>query len=139
MSYSYVNAIIHKDLWKTVQRKAKVYAPKPSHIANRKTKSMKLYEGHLAGKSLTEFVVTMDEALFFVQDCKRERRICCTKDRKRVSYYVCQKKEKFSDRCMVVGSCRCYLSGQLQKLSLRTMCGQHFARLFRSRNSKEVP
>ncbi|OXA63018.1 hypothetical protein Fcan01_00539 [Folsomia candida] len=103
ISKSYVNTIIHRDLCKTVLRKAKLHALKPSHIANRKTNSRKLYEGHLAGKK-SEFVVTLDEALFFVQDCNRTRTICYTKDRNRVSHYVCQKKEKFSDRFMVVGA-----------------------------------
>ena len=103
ISKSYVNTIIHQNFEKTVQKKAKLHTLKPSHLANRKTNSRELYEGHLAGKR-SEYVVTLDEALLFVVDCNRSRGICYTKDRKRVSNYVCQKKEKFSDRFMVVGA-----------------------------------
>lgn len=67
-----------------------VHALKQSHKANRKTNYRKLYEGHLAG-GRSEFVVTLDQALFFVEDCNRTRRICHTKNKKLVSNYVCQK------------------------------------------------
>lgn len=51
-----------------------------------------------------EFVVTLDEALFFVQDCKETRRICYTRDKSEINKYVYQKKEKFSDKLMVVAA-----------------------------------
>jgi hypothetical protein len=103
ISQGYVNRIIRKDLGKIVRRKVKVHRLKESHKKNRKTNCRKLYEGHLAG-TRSEFVVTLDEALFFVQDCDGTRKICYTKDRKEAHKYVYQKHEKFSDKLMVVGA-----------------------------------
>jgi len=95
--------IIHGDLNKFTHVKKKVHALKESHKQNRKTNSRKLYEKHLAGKK-SEFVVTLDEALFYLQDVNGTRTICYTKDKEAVMSFVNEKPEKFGKKFMVVGA-----------------------------------
>ena len=115
----YVHRIIHQDLGNQVRRKPRCHQLKESHKRNRKTNSRKLYEKHLAGQR-SEFVVTLDEALFFVEDCNGTRKICYTKSRKEVHKYIYQKKEKFGKKLMVVGA----ISGRgvLPLIPVRTNC-----------------
>lgn len=98
-----IGRIIHEDLQKKTYKKTKVHALKPRHKQIRKSTSRKLYRGHLAGKK-SEFAVTLDEALFFTQDCNGTRRICYSKSKIEVEKYICERSEKFSDKVMVVGA-----------------------------------
>ena len=91
------------DLGKPTRNKTKVHALNARHKQNRKTNARKLYEQRVAG-GRAEYLVTFDEALFFVQDCNGTRRICYTKSRDECNNYVFQKKEKFADKLMVVGA-----------------------------------
>lgn len=98
-----VRRIIHEDLKKKTTRKRQVHSLQPRHIQNRKTNSRKLYERHLAGHR-SQYAVTLDEALFWVQDCNGTRKICYTTSREEVEKFVCPKKERFGDKMMVVGA-----------------------------------
>lgn len=103
LSQTTVHKIIHNNLQKKTRKKTLVHVLKESHKKNRKTTTRKLYENYLAGNP-SGFLVTLDEALFFVQDCNQKRPIYYTKDPKVLQNYVKQKKEKFSDKFMVVGA-----------------------------------
>ena len=70
-----VGRVIREDLGKVLRKKLKVHRLKPTHIANRKRNCRRLYEQHIAGDR-SEFSVTLDEALFYLQDIGGERRIC---------------------------------------------------------------
>ena len=70
---------------------------------NRKKSSSKLCEGHLSGHKVKN-VVTLNETIFLTQNSNGVRKICNTKDGKQPEKYVYQKKEKFSDKLMVVGA-----------------------------------
>lgn len=72
VSQKIVNTIIHKDLSATVRRKAKVHALSAAHKANRKKNARKLYEDYLAG-GRSEYVVTLDEAYFYLSYCNGVR------------------------------------------------------------------
>ena len=72
---------------------------------NRKKNSRKLCEGHLSGHKVKD-VVALNETIFFTQDSNGVRKICYTKDGKEPEKYVYQKKEKLSDKLMVVGVTR---------------------------------
>lgn len=103
VSRTTVLRVIHEDLGKKTFKKTKVHALKDSHRANRKSNCRKLYENHLAGQK-SEFVVTLDEAWFFLNDTNGTRRICYAKKKSEVENFVVEKKEKFSDKFMVVGA-----------------------------------
>jgi len=95
---------IHKDLKKNVRKKAKVHALKPRHVRNRRTTARKLYERHLAGQK-SEFMVTLDEAWFYIDNCNGERRICYRKVDEKVPHdWVVEKPESFGAKIMVVGA-----------------------------------
>lgn len=98
-----VNNIIHQYLDKKTFRKTRLHVLKDSHKENRKTNSRKLYERHLAGGK-SEFVVTLDEAWFYLQNCNGKRRIYYEKRRAEADEYVYENSEKFSDKFMVVGA-----------------------------------
>jgi hypothetical protein len=98
-----IHKIIHQDLKKITHRKRVVHALKTSHKENKKTNTRKLCEGHLAGKK-SEFIVTLDEALFYLADCNGERRICYTTKKKQVEELVVQKRERFGEKVMIVGA-----------------------------------
>lgn len=98
-----VQKIIKKYLNRVVKRKAKVHALTPKHKQNRKTNARKLYERHLAGQK-SEFVVSLDEAWFYVQDCQGERKLCYRGLNEPPPNFVFQKPEKFGEKFMVVGA-----------------------------------
>lgn len=98
-----LHKIIHSDLGKILKKKRQLHAPKNSRRANRKSNCRRLYEKHLSGTKW-EFVVSLDEALFFLQDCNGKRRVCYTKESSEVDQFVVEKKEKFGKRIMVVGA-----------------------------------
>jgi hypothetical protein len=98
-----IGRIIKEKLGKKVKKKTAVHALKPSHVANRKANCIKLYKDHLAGAK-SEFVVTLDEALFYLQDCKNPSPIYYHNPEKTDPEYVSPKLEKFSDKFMVVGA-----------------------------------
>lgn len=102
MSRRSMHKIIHEDLNKTTHRKRKVHVLSESHKVNRKRTSRKLYENKLAGAK-SEFVVTLDEALFYVQDANGERKICYSKDTEECNEFVLPKRERFGEKVMVVG------------------------------------
>jgi len=94
---------IHKDLKKKVRKKSRVHVLKPRHIRIRKTTARKLYEKHLAGKK-SEFMVTLDEAWFYVDNCNGSRRICYRRvDEKMPHDWVVEKLESYGTKIMVVG------------------------------------
>ena len=80
-----------------------MHALKDSHKANRKTNARKLYEDHLAGEK-SEFIVTLDEALFNLQDCSGKRKNYFSKDKNESEEFMFEKKEKFARQNMVVGA-----------------------------------
>jgi len=102
MSLATVNRAIHQDLnYKTI-KKRKVHRLNTQHKKNRKTNTRRLYETHLAGLK-SEYVVTLDEALFYVDDCYGERKIGYV--RKGFSVpddWVFQNKESFKKGFMAV-------------------------------------
>jgi [histone H3]-lysine36 N-dimethyltransferase SETMAR len=98
-----VSKVIHQDLKKKIKRKRLVHALKPSHIENRRRNCIKLYKNHLAGQR-SEFAVTMDEAWFYLENCKGSRRIYYSSSKKTDPEYGVQKIEKFSEKFMVVGA-----------------------------------
>lgn len=95
--------VIHKDLGKKTHQKHELHVLGESHKQNRKRNCRKLYEEHLAGGK-SNFVVTLDEALFFLDNCNGARKICYTKTTEEVEKFVVQKHEKFSESFMVVGA-----------------------------------
>ncbi|OXA46652.1 Transposable element Tcb1 transposase [Folsomia candida] len=103
LSQGHISHIIKTKLHKKIHRKRSIHVLEDSHKANRTTNSRRLYEDHLAGGK-SEFVVTLDEAWFYLQDCKGDRKICYTEHREDVEKYVCPKREKFGDKIMVVGA-----------------------------------
>lgn len=98
-----LSKIIHEDFGKKVRKKRLVHGLKDSHKGNRKRNCRKLYEHHLAGGK-AEFMVSLDEALFYLQDCNGTRRIAYTKDPEEMEKFVAPKAEKFNDKFMVVGA-----------------------------------
>jgi len=98
-----VRTIIKTDLKKKVYKKTKVHALEERHKVNRKRTCRKLYENRLAGNR-SEYAVTLDEALFFLQDCNGVRKICYGTTKDSVRDFVRQKHEKFSKRFMIVGA-----------------------------------
>lgn len=99
-----INKIIHKDCKLETRRKTKVHRLSAAHEKNRKKNCRKLYENVLAGGKC-EYVVTIDEAWFYLNDCDGQRSICYTKKGSNmVENWVKEKKEKFSKGFMVVGA-----------------------------------
>jgi hypothetical protein len=103
VSQSSINRIIHQDLKKKTRRKRRVHRLNASHKKNRTTNSRKLYEGHLAGNR-SEFVVTLDEAYFFIGDTNGKRSIYYNRHVNDSEPYVHEHKEKFEKKVMVVGA-----------------------------------
>ena len=88
---------------KEKRKKAKVHRLTPAHIQNRKTNCRKLYEKVLAGQR-SEFVVTLDEALFGLENCNGERKICYVKAGQQVPEDWVVDHENFFESFMVVGA-----------------------------------
>ena len=63
----------------------------------------KIYENHLAGQT-SEYAVTLDESLVYLDDSNRKRRICYVKQGERVpESWVMEKDESFKNGFMIVG------------------------------------
>ena len=103
VSQDTIRKIINEDLRKKVKKKPLVHTLKATHKANRRTNCRKLYEGHLAGQK-SEYVVSLDEAWFYLQDCGLERRIYYKTAGEVDPEFVTQRKEKFGEKFMVVGA-----------------------------------
>lgn len=98
-----ISKIIHQDLGLKTRRKCKVHRLTKNHKKNRKTNCRKLYEKHLAG-SRTEFAVTLDEALVYLEDSNGESRICYIKQGEQVpDDWVLETDKSFKSGFMVVG------------------------------------
>src|SRR5262249_50290958 len=87
---------------KKKRKKVKVHQLTPAHIQNRKTTHRKLYEKYLAGQR-SEFVVTLDEAFFYIDDCHGKRRICYVKKSGNIPPNWVFPKKKFGKKFMAVG------------------------------------
>jgi len=83
VSQASVNAVIKK-LGKRLARKTRVHKLTPAHMKNRMTRSRKLYEGYLAGQR-SEFVVTLDEAMFGMHNVNGKRKVCYVRRGQRVN------------------------------------------------------
>ncbi|CAG7724487.1 unnamed protein product [Allacma fusca] len=103
ISQALVCKFIKDDLGANMRKKTRVHILNEAPKQNRKTDSRKLYEQHLAGDR-SEFAVTLDEAFFFLNDCKGERGIYYTKDSSVPVNLVLQCRERFSDNMMIVGA-----------------------------------
>jgi len=57
----------------------------------------------LAGDK-SKFVVTLDEALFYLSDSNGTRKICYSRKQEEIEEYVTQKSERYGDKIMVVGA-----------------------------------
>ena len=96
--------IIHEDLKLETRKKTKVHRLTQDHKKNRKTNCRKLYSNHLAGKR-SEYAVTLDEALVYLQDSNGKREICYVKNGESVpEEWVFEKNESFDESFMVVGA-----------------------------------
>lgn len=94
---------IIKRLGKRVAFKTTVHSLNPKQIANRKTNSKKIYEKYLAGQK-SEFVVSLDEAMFYVQNCNGKRRVCYVKRGEKIPENWVVQKGNFLKKHMVVGA-----------------------------------
>jgi len=95
--------IIHKDLNLNTRRKTKVHKLKEIHKKKRKTNSRKLYENFLAGDR-SEYAVTLDEAMVYIDDANGERKICYVKAGESVpESWVLEGDESFKNGFMVIG------------------------------------
>lgn len=102
VSQSTVHRII-RSLNKKLRRKTRVHKLKPHHMRVRKTTCRKLYENLLAGRKW-EYVVTLDEAMFGLQNCNGKRKICYIRKGEEIpeDWYV--DKDNFHVTFMVVGA-----------------------------------
>lgn len=92
-----------KKLGKRTAHKTTVHTLNARQMANRKTNSRKIYEKYLAGPK-SEFVVTIDEAMFYVQNCNGTRKVCYVKRGETIPETWVQQKENFLTKHMVVGA-----------------------------------
>lgn len=98
-----IGRIIHRDLKFVTRKKCKVHGLKPSHVANRKTTARKVYEKYLSGPK-SKFMVTIDEAWFYLTNCNGKRKICYRKKGDPVpSNWNVLRQEGFPEKIMVVG------------------------------------
>lgn len=102
MSQSTVHRIIKK-LGKRVARKTRVHKLTSAHMKNRKTRSRKLYETFLAGQK-SEFVVTLDEAMFGLHNANGKRKVCYVRTGQAVPESWVVDKDNFLKQFMVVGT-----------------------------------
>jgi hypothetical protein len=103
VSVGTVNNVLCEDLGATARKKRRVHKLNPSHKANRKTNSRKLYEERLAGRN-GEFCVTLDEAWFYLQDGSGSRRIYYKKEDQSDPEHPYENAENFGEKIMVVGA-----------------------------------
>ena len=78
LSLQTINEIIHQDLNLKTRKKVKVHRLRPEPKINRKANCRKLYEKRLAGDR-SEFAVTLDEALIYLDDSNGQSKICYIK------------------------------------------------------------
>jgi [histone H3]-lysine36 N-dimethyltransferase SETMAR len=98
-----INKIIVHDLGMQSKKKAKVHKLMSTHKKNRKTNCRKLYERHLAGDR-SEYAVTLDEALIYLDDTNKKRRICYVKRAEPVpESWIFENDESFKKGFMVIG------------------------------------
>jgi hypothetical protein len=104
MSTSTINKIIHKDLDLETEKKTKVQVLNSPQKRNRKTNSRKLYEEELAGDKC-EYVITLDEALIYLQDCNNDKKIRYVKKGQKVSEnWTKFESDNFKKVFMIVGA-----------------------------------
>ena len=101
-SKSTVHRIIGR-LNKEKRRKWRVHKLSPKHMKDRKTNCRKLYEKVLAGHR-AEYVVTLDEALFGLENCNGKRKICYVPKGQEVPEDWIVDHENFFQTFMVVGA-----------------------------------
>src|ERR1700678_118632 len=102
-----VGRIISQNLGLVKRHKAKVHALLPRHIAERRTNCRKLYERHLSGDKWM-FVVTLDEAWVYLDDCNKVRAIMYRKrDENGRSDWFKQCRESFPKGFMIAAG-YCY-------------------------------
>jgi len=92
-----------RDLNKVIKRKTRVHRLLPRHLKNRKTNCRKFYERSLAGQR-SEFVVTLDEALFGLHCCNGNRKICYVKKGEPIPENWVVNKDNFFKTFMVVAA-----------------------------------
>lgn len=103
LSLRTIHKVIHNDLNNVTRKKAKVHKLTAKHKKNRKTNCRKLYENHLAGEK-SEYTVTLDEALVYLNNSKEQTPICYVKRGESVpDDWVFEKDESFSKSFMIVG------------------------------------
>lgn len=102
VSPSTVRRILEK-LGKRVARKTGVHKLFPRHMINRKRNCRKLYETFLSRKN-SEFVVTLDEAMFGIHCVNGKRKICYVQKGERVPENWFVDKDNFLKTFMVVGA-----------------------------------
>ena len=87
-----------------MKKKCSVHKLSIEHKQNRKTNSRKLYENHLAGDK-SEFTVTLDEALIYLNYCDGKRKICYVFEGEKISEsWIHEHCENFTKGFMVVGA-----------------------------------
>lgn len=84
------------------RKKTRVHRLLPRHKANRTTNCRRLYEKVLAGKR-SEFVVTLDEAMFGLHDSNGKRKVCYVKRGEQVPESWVVESDQFHNSFMVVG------------------------------------
>ena len=103
VSFPLISQIIHQDLNLQTRKKTKVHRLSTEHKRNRKTNCRKLYEYQLAGER-SEFSVTLDETLIYLEDSNGESRICYVKRGEKVpEAWVLENDKSFKKGFMVVG------------------------------------
>lgn len=103
LSLPTIHKVIHTDLNNLSRKKTKVHRLTAKHKKNRKTNCRKLYENHLAGEK-SEYAVTLDEALVYLNNSNGQTRICYVKRGESVPEdWVFEKDESFSKSFMVIG------------------------------------
>lgn len=104
MAQTTVRKIIHKDLDLVTRKKTALHMLTPNDKLNRKTNFRKLYKNHLAGDR-SEFVVTVDEAWVYLNDCNQKSPICYVKrGEKTPGDWILNCKECFPKGFMVIGA-----------------------------------
>ncbi|OXA36984.1 hypothetical protein Fcan01_28233 [Folsomia candida] len=104
VSATTIRRVIHDDLNLVTRKKRMVHALKESHVQNRRRNARNLYETQLAGLK-SQFVVTLDEAWFYLQDCSNEKEICYVNRGEKIpTSWVNPRNERYTDKFMVVGA-----------------------------------
>ena len=104
MSLKTINRVIHEDLNLGKRTKSRVHRLNDKQKKNRKRNSRKLCEDNLSGKK-SEFVVSLDEALVYLNNCNGHRRICYVKNGKDIPEdWVYERPESFANGFMIVGA-----------------------------------